>query len=127
MYVYKSTSQSNFKVPLPLRKIVATEDFVAAKAGRILGLEDDKFRRCGTVRGGFPSRPPSAAGKAYHPLKCGKSVSICAEVQNKNHAVGEVVKRHLMPKRRNIPAGDFSLSGEGQAERPAVRRPRPQP
>lgn len=86
---------------------ITAGDFAASMAGKILDLEDDKFRLCGTVRGGCPSRPPSAAGKAYHPLKCGKSVSICAEVQNKNHAVGEVVKRHLMPKRRNIPAGGF--------------------
>ena len=68
MYVYKSTSQSNFKVPLPLRKIVATEDFVAAKAGRILGLEDDKYRLRGTV-GAVAPPVPFGSGQGPHPFR----------------------------------------------------------
>ena len=46
---------------------IAAGDFAARKAGKILGLEDDKFRRCGTGAGPCPVPPTSAAGDP-HPL-----------------------------------------------------------
>jgi len=46
----------------------AAGDFAAAKTGRILGLEDDKFRLCGTGTGPCPVPSTSAAGKPTTPF-----------------------------------------------------------
>ena len=90
---------------------ITAEDFAALKAGIILGLEDDKFRRCGTVWGICPSRPPSAAGKAHHPLKYGKCVVKCDRIQNENHVASKMLKlkHHPFAEKTKYPCGGFSL------------------
>ena len=122
----------------------AVEDFAVAKTGRILGLEDDKFRRL--VRFGAMPRPAHfGSGKPAPPKHEKHAVKLDGIPKDSPYDpltfVQSFRQEHRIPYPRNRTKhespccqeyratlrGDFSLFGEGQAERPAVRRPPPNP